>query len=751
MRRIFARLAIAALFTIAAACNRGVSSDELVRQGDQFATDGKDPEALLAYRNAVQADGLNGVARLKYGRSLGKRGDWEQAASQLVRAADLLPKDVEAQLDAARSLLSTGRFEDARARAEAVIKIDPDNVSSHIIRASATARLRDDQGALASLNDALELDPNRASTYIDVGVLEVTRGNAAEAEAAFKQAVVVGPKSVPAHVALANFYWATNRRADAEQVLKKAVSIEPQNVPANLALARLLMARGSAEAEEPLKRIGGDTAPPRLRMMLADYYVTRKQGAQADPILRDLVKIPESAAAAGGRLAAIEYEGGRREAAHKMLDDLIAKRPNAQLSVLKGRWLLTEGKRREALAVATSAANSGEKSAEAWAFLGTVHMALNDPAEAEKAFIEALTVNPGYAQAQTALALLNTARGRTNEALTIARQAVASAPRNSAAHLALVNALLSSGRIDEATEALQPVLAALPNDPEVLVMQGQLQMRKGRAEDARASFSKALDAQPGFPDAIAPLVNMDLAAKKPELAVRRMDGQLAKNTTSPKLLLLAGRTYAVAGELTKSEQALRKAIDLDPSLMDAYHVLGQIFVKQNKLNEAIAAYEKRLAERPSDVSALTMVGMLALVQGKMENARASFEKVISIDPRAPVASNNLAYMDAEAGTNLDVALNRAQTAKAAMPDDADVDDTLGWVYVKRGLPALAMAPLSQAVQKNPTNPTYHYHLGMAYAKSNDRARARASLEQALKLSPSFAGADVARQTLNGLQ
>jgi hypothetical protein len=33
---------------------------------------------------------------------------------------------------------------------------------------------------------------------------------------------------------------------------------------------------------------------------------------------------------------------------------------------------------------------------------------------------------------------------------------------------------------------------------------------------------------------------------------------------------------------------------------------------------------------------------------------------LAVDARAAVASNNLAYLDAEAGTNLDVALNRAQ-------------------------------------------------------------------------------------------
>ena len=142
--------------------------------------------------------------------------------------------------------------------------------------------------------------------------------------------------------------------------------------------------------------------------------------------------------------------------------------------------------------------------------------------------------------------------------------------------------------------------------------------------------------------------------------------------------------------------------------------------------------------------------MILLTQGKSAEARIQFEKTVSIDPRAAVALNNLAYMDAEAGTNLDVALNRAQTAKAALPDDADVNDTLGWIYVKRGLPALAVAPLEQAIQKNPSNATYHYHLGMAYARAGDRDRARPALQRALQLSPAFENAVDAKQALAAL-
>ena len=751
MQRHFAWFSLVVILC-AAGCGQQLSQEELIKRGDKLEAEGKTADAVVAYRAAVAADDRDGEARLKLGLAYGKAGDWGRATDQLVRAADLMPSNESAQLEAARGLLTLGRFEDARTRAEGVLKTNPKNVLAHVLRASATAGLRDTEGALTSMRAAIELDPTRANSYVDVGAIQAAEGKSAEAEAAFKQAVNVGPKSVQAHLALANFYWASNRRAEAEQALEKAVAIEPTHPAANLALAGVYSLTGrGADAEAPLKRVAGESAPPALRLMLADYYMARKRGPEARSILQALLKQPESAPAAGARLAAIEYEGGKRADAHKMLDDLIAKGPNAQLSVLKARWLFAEGKPREALDAANAAVKMDDKSADAWAFLGSVHVALNDAAEAENAYTQALQANPRFVAAQIALTNLNAARGRTEQAVSMARQAVQQAPSSGAARLSLANALLAAGDVEGAEGALQPAIDAAPNSPDALVLLGRVQRRKGNLAAAQAAFTKALQERPGSAEALTPLIAMDLDAKRPDQAARRIEAHLTKGNDSASLRLLAGRTYAAAGDLAKSEQALRKAIELDPSLMEAYHVLGQIFARQKKLPEAVAAYEARLAERPNDVGAHTMIGMLKLAQGNGSDARARFEKVLAIDSRAAVASNNLAYMDAEAGTNLDVALNRAQTAKAALPNEPDVDDTLGWVYVKRGLPALAITPLRQAADKNPSNPTYHYHLGVAYAKNGNNEQARASLQRALKLSPSFDGADVARQTLNGLR
>ena len=157
------------------------------------------------------------------------------------------------------------------------------------------------------------------------------------------------------------------------------------------------------------------------------------------------------------------------------------------------------------------------------------------------------------------------------------------------------------------------------------------------------------------------------------------------------------------------------------------------------------------AKQPKSVGAHTMVAMILQGQGKRAEARARYEQILRIDPRAAVAANNLAWMIAEDQSgDIDMALELAQTAKIMLPGQPEVNDTVGWIYYKKDLPALAIAAIRLSIEKDPNNPIYHYHLGLAYAKSNEPARARASIEHALKLKPDFQGADQARNALASL-
>ena len=85
-----------------------------------------------------------------------------------------------------------------------------------------------------------------------------------------------------------------------------------------------------------------------------------------------------------------------------------------------------------------------------------------------------------------------------------------------------------------------------------------------------------------------------------------------------------------------------------------------------------------------------------------------------------------------------------------MPDSPNTANTLGWAYYEKGIYRMAIDLFQEAARKVPTNASYHYHLGMAYSKVNERGKAKAELERALQLNPKIPEAAEVRRTLEEL-
>jgi len=90
----------------------------------------------------------------------------------------------------------------------------------------------------------------------------------------------------------------------------------------------------------------------------------------------------------------------------------------------------------------------------------------------------------------------------------------------------------------------------------------------------------------------------------------------------------------------------------------------------------------------------------------------------------------------EHGGDKDTAMSLAQTARRGLPNIANTADTLGWAYYYHGWYPSAVSMLQTAVKASPQDPTYHYHLGLAYQKTGDQSDAKQEFEHALQLHPS---------------
>ncbi|MCI0567375.1 MAG: tetratricopeptide repeat protein, partial [Acidobacteria bacterium] len=206
-----------------------------------------------------------------------------------------------------------------------------------------------------------------------------------------------------------------------------------------------------------------------------------------------------------------------------------------------------------------------------------------------------------------------------------------------------------------------------------------------------------------------------------------------------------------AGNHARAEEAFKQGVQLDPALPLSYMNLAELYDRTGHLEEAMQEYEAALQKNPQLASAHSLLGMLHERRQNFEQAKVHYRDALKLDPKFAPAANNLAWIYAEQGGDVDAALSLARNAREQLPQDPSIADTLGWVYYKKNAYLRAIGFLKEAAEKMPDNPLVQYHLGMAYYKYGDNVSARKTLQLSLKLNRSFPGAEEARQTLKALK
>jgi Flp pilus assembly protein TadD len=137
-------------------------------------------------------------------------------------------------------------------------------------------------------------------------------------------------------------------------------------------------------------------------------------------------------------------------------------------------------------------------------------------------------------------------------------------------------------------------------------------------------------------------------------------------------------------------------------------------------------------------------------QGASPEAEQHLREVLAIDPDDATANNDLGYLWAEQGKNLEEAerlirkaieTDRAERKRqgaleipAAEEDNAAYIDSLGWVLFKQGHVQEACQQLERATQlADGDDPVIWDHLGHAYRQLDQLPQARQAWQKALRL------------------
>ncbi len=183
--------------------------------------------------------------------------------------------------------------------------------------------------------------------------------------------------------------------------------------------------------------------------------------------------------------------------------------------------------------------------------------------------------------------------------------------------------------------------------------------------------------------------------------------------------------------LEHSLRDARRAVELDPTLAEAYKALGNAHSGLGANDESLEAYLKAVELRPNYPSAITNIGVAYENMSRLDEALGWYKKSVALDPRAPVANAFVgeAYvflgMDAEAHAWYDRALELE-------PDSVEVRSRLGSLYLNRGEYERVLELAEEILGSSPAEPTGLTMAGMAHWFAGRDARAEELFRAALE-------------------
>jgi tetratricopeptide (TPR) repeat protein/DNA-binding winged helix-turn-helix (wHTH) protein len=332
-----------------------------------------------------------------------------------------------------------------------------------------------------------------------------------------------------------------------------------------------------------------------------------------------------------------------------------------------------------------------------------------DPERVIATYRELLSRYPLETEAYQWLSWALQRKGRNEEALQVIRQGLLTDPEGKDLYNALGTVCMRLGRYDEALAAFQRYIQLAPNDPNALDSLAELHQWLGQYEQAAAAYSRALALNPESRVAVIHLGNLYLRQGRYRAAVEQYQRhlQIARDD------LQRGRSfqyiawlYLKQGDRARAAAAISEEVKYDPTLL------------WNSLVQALARGEQAAVQKLSEAN-------FTSADYNFYNERGLLR----------IWNYKRGYVALKQGRAVE-AVNHFRAAVQQRPIEWYFDsfeDCLANAYLELGRLDEAIAEYERILKLNPNYPLAHYHLGQAYERKGDGARARAAYERFLQV------------------
>ncbi|MGB9265045.1 MAG: tetratricopeptide repeat protein [Terriglobales bacterium] len=747
--------AVAALCLLAAltGCSRdpNVRKQKYLESGQRYFDKGQYKEAEIQFQNAIQVDARFADAHYKLALAAMRLDQFQTAYQELSKTIEIQPDQYAAHLDMANLLILSRRLPEAREHLDLLVQKQPNNPEVYLARASYDAAANNTAAALADMQKALQLDPARSDSYLSLAMLQMQGQQWDAAEASFKKAVDLNPKSASSLLALGNFYQTRGRFPEAEQMFHRAIDAAHDEPGPRLSLASLYMAENKpAQAEDFLRQAKKDFPSNSVGYrMLGDFYYANNQLDKATDEYAGLYKDHRNDMLVKKNYIQLLILKDRTDEARKLDDEILKEHPDDEdAQIYKGEIEIRSGKASDAINTLQAVLKTDVDSAIAHYQLGLAFDQLANTNRAETEWRDAVRLRPDIIEAHRALAGVAIRHGDPGALAQEADQIIALQPAAPDGYLLRGIAEINRKEYATADEYLHRSLQKEPNNPAAYIQLGNLQMVQSKFAEAQKFYQQALDQDPNSTEALGGVLNVFLIQKQPDRAIAGARAQLAKFPKNTGFHVMHGQLLLEqAKDLPGAEQEFKQAIDLDKKNSEAMVQLGVVQNLRGASDQALQTYSDGSQVNPNEIRFYLLAGGIYESKQDWEHAKQQYQKALTVQRDNPLASNNLAYVMLQQGGNVDVAFQMAQTARQKLPDNPNTADTLGWAFYHKKVYGSAITLFKEALKQQPDNPLFNFHLGLAYAKSNQGAQARQQLDRVMKLKPNFPDVDQLRQAL----
>jgi tetratricopeptide (TPR) repeat protein len=726
---------------------------KFVANGNKYFEKGKYREASIMFRNALKEDARYGEAYYRLALTAMKLGQIGEAFNAFQRVVELQPDNLDAfrQLSdlyvsgyAANPKKNANALKEAQDLAARMKKSHPASFEYLRLQAMLDQIGGKSQEALDGYLAAAKLKPNDNELQVAIATVYLVLKREADAENTLKKIVETSKGYMRGYDLLYAFYLRGSRNADAEAVAKQRIANNPNEARGHIALAAHYAGmRNEAAMSAALDVLIKQSAKfPTAYQEVGAFYARYGNFEKSIQILEEgLGKATDDAAKKSLRKEIVQSysrQGKITEAQNVVEAMLKADAKDADAISLRAHLWLLGGKRENLDSAITDLQSVVSKLPDNYVVrfdLGNALMIRGDLDAAKVQLLEVLKLRPDFFPARNALAQLSLQKQDWTSALQLSQEVLSQSPNDIFSRLVRSHALMATNDFPQAKALLLDTVKTYPKSGDALYQLGYLYYReknfKGAEENFRAVYYKDPPDLRGFMG----LVETYLAQNQFDAAAKVVDAEIAKYPKALAFQVARGTISMRSGKYNDAVVTFKKVATEQNKIPDLYMRLAEAQSRSGDTTGALESWKRASDLDPNLALPLLNRATTLDTMKRRTEARPLYEQVLRIQPDQPIALNNLAYLLAEEGTDLDMALTLAQRARQKAPNDPMIADTLGWIYIKKGLANNAVPIFTELTTKYPAVAVFHYHLAMAHSQRGDVAQAKRSIEAALKANP----------------